>query len=584
MNAYRSASVLVASVLVAVVASTDPARAATDPTTLAVDGTVRVVVVERFGDDARAEHRYSVETDDGAMIPVELDDEVPANSRFRGELVVEGAVAGDLRDQGQMPRAGGTIREDTRAGRIAVASAADGSTPLRVESSTVTARAAASVVPAVHRVYLAVMTGRGTIEETDAEIKALVGSVTDYWMTESRGIIAAFPIEATRSFATVLAGPESQSCGMETNPNLVWNEAAATFPGVSFAPASRNHLVVAMADECSGSGVAGVAAVGSDLSSGGRMSLSLGTIAEQVGVHEMGHTFGLGHANLQACAGCAVQEYMHLFSPMGLAIKVPFLLAPPALDSAFLRKLGVADAAEVPQVSVHNGPVTRGVHVDPRSGSTGARGVEVVDPVSGARYVVEHRDGTGRDTGSLYSYGAVMDGGMSYRPGVTVTTTGADDSITVLTPSATEASFQPGQTFVGAGGTVRITVTAAGTGGADLTVSLAAPAPAPATTVPAPAPAAPATAAFRAKTPKITGTSKVGRTLKVTVGAWSPRPSFGYQWYANGKKISAKGTKKSFKLTSRQKGKKITVRVTARKAGYATVARTSKPTKKVARK
>lgn len=87
-----------------------------------------------------------------------------------------------------------------------------------------------------------------------------------------------------------------------------------------------------------------------------------------------------------------------------------------------------------------------------------------------------------------------------------------------------------------------------------------------------------------ASTPRISGTAKVGRTLKVTVGSWSPRPTFRYQWFANGRKISSKSTKASFRLTSRQKGKRITVRVTGTRTGYATVSKMSKKTKKVARR
>ncbi|MCD9199908.1 hypothetical protein [Aeromicrobium wangtongii] len=585
MSIYRWASVLTASLLVTAVAATDPARAATGPTTLAVDGTVRVVVIDRFGDHAHADHLYSVETDDGAMIPVDLHGQAAANSRFRGELVVEGDVAADLRARGVMPRAGSTIREDTRAGRVAIASAEDESTPLRVAASSVTARAAAAAVPTEHRVYLAVMNGRGTLEESQEQIQAVVGSITDYWTAESGGLIASFPIVSTKTFTTSVAGSTEVSCGMATDPRFVWDEAARLFPGVPFAQSSRNHLVVAMADECSGSGVVGVAEIGTDLSSGGRMSLSLGSIAQQVGIHEMGHTFGLGHANVQRCAACAVDEYEDLFSPMGLAVTADFPLEPPALDTAFRRKLGVAGAAEVAQVSATNGPATRAVHVDPRGGLTGVRGVEIVDPLSGTRYHVEHRSGTARDAGTLYSYGANIGTGLVYRPGVTVTTAGTLDSITLLTPTPAAASFGVGQSFVSPSGSVRFLVAAAGGGGADLTVTFGPSAPAPpAPAPPAPAPPAPVPGRLAAKTPKITGTAKVGKTLKVKVGSWSPKPSFSYQWYAGGKKITSKGTKASLKLTARQKGKKITVRVTARKTGYTTVSKTSKATKKVARK
>jgi hypothetical protein len=80
--------------------------------------------------------------------------------------------------------------------------------------------------------------------------------------------------------------------------------------------------------------------------------------------------------------------------------------------------------------------------------------------------------------------------------------------------------------------------------------------------------------------PKITGTAKVGKTLKASVGAWTPEPEFTYRWYSNGKVIKG-ATKASLKLKKAQKGKKITVKVTAKKTGYDTEIRTSKATKKV---
>jgi hypothetical protein len=81
-------------------------------------------------------------------------------------------------------------------------------------------------------------------------------------------------------------------------------------------------------------------------------------------------------------------------------------------------------------------------------------------------------------------------------------------------------------------------------------------------------------------TPKITGTAKVGKTLKVKVGAWRPAPAFRYQWYANDKAIKG-ATKPSYKLKKAQKGKKIKVKVTATKSGYETETRISGATKKV---
>ncbi|MFD7615984.1 hypothetical protein [Streptomyces sp. NPDC059802] len=85
------------------------------------------------------------------------------------------------------------------------------------------------------------------------------------------------------------------------------------------------------------------------------------------------------------------------------------------------------------------------------------------------------------------------------------------------------------------------------------------------------------------KQPTISGTAKVGRTLKAAHGTWTPAPtSYGYQWYASGKAISG-ATKSSLTLKSAQRGKKITVKVTARRTGHASGTAISKATKAVAR-
>jgi len=79
-------------------------------------------------------------------------------------------------------------------------------------------------------------------------------------------------------------------------------------------------------------------------------------------------------------------------------------------------------------------------------------------------------------------------------------------------------------------------------------------------------------------TPTISGTAKVGRTLTAKPGTWKPSGvKLSYQWYRSGSKISG-ATKSSYKLTSKDKSKKITVKVTGTKSGYLSVTKTSKST------
>lgn len=62
--------------------------------------------------------------------------------------------------------------------------------------------------------------------------------------------------------------------------------------------------------------------------------------------------------------------------------------------------------------------------------------------------------------------------------------------------------------------------------------------------------------------PKIVGTLRVGSTLTANVGVWSPKPSFTYQWYRSGKKITG-ATASTYTLVGKDQGKKIRVRVLA---------------------
>ena len=88
--------------------------------------------------------------------------------------------------------------------------------------------------------------------------------------------------------------------------------------------------------------------------------------------------------------------------------------------------------------------------------------------------------------------------------------------------------------------------------------------------------AAPATAAVAkgkapkaTKLPAITGTAKVGRTVRVSAGSWSPKAdSYRYEWRLNGKLIKG-ATRSSLKLTASMRAKKLTVTVIAKRAGHA---------------
>jgi subtilisin family serine protease len=77
-------------------------------------------------------------------------------------------------------------------------------------------------------------------------------------------------------------------------------------------------------------------------------------------------------------------------------------------------------------------------------------------------------------------------------------------------------------------------------------------------------------------TPRITGTTRVGSTVRVNPGTWRPGAYVTYQWYAGGVPISG-ATGKSYRIAGAHVGKKLTVVVTGRKSGYATTDKSSDP-------
>jgi hypothetical protein len=86
-----------------------------------------------------------------------------------------------------------------------------------------------------------------------------------------------------------------------------------------------------------------------------------------------------------------------------------------------------------------------------------------------------------------------------------------------------------------------------------------------------------------AGTPTISGTKTVGRTLTAKPGTWGPgKVPLAYQWYRGSAKISG-ATKSTYKLTSKDAGKTIKVRVTSRTDAFAQVSMESKATAKIAK-
>jgi hypothetical protein len=83
------------------------------------------------------------------------------------------------------------------------------------------------------------------------------------------------------------------------------------------------------------------------------------------------------------------------------------------------------------------------------------------------------------------------------------------------------------------------------------------------------------------QTPKIAGTARKGKKLTAKVASWGPLPvRLKYQWLRNGRPIEG-ATKRTYVLKEGDVAKRLVVKVTGSKNGFAAAARKSRPTVKV---
>lgn len=503
--------------------------------TTAVKGKVETVIKESFRDH-HSEEFQSINTDAGDVIPVSTrgGTALPTGGRFVGKVV--------MTDSATQPVATATV------------------TPATV---------AAAPVPAVHKAYVAVV-GTSQPTMTESQAAALVDQITGYWVDQSKTaggtIISDFPTEDIEIFALDSAA----TC--LSDHNTLWNDVDDKFLGVDF-DGSPNHLIVILPGCASG----GLGTVGTSLASGGMSIVAIANgAADQIGVHELGHNVGLGHANLEYCndAGttpCPVEEYGNAYSVMAAGFTGLANPNLPSLDSVFRQALGLTTSTELRPVTLPFGApeaVTTPVHLAPRADSAGARGVEVTDPETGDKILVEHRSGTGRDANVVYtrqpSYSESLPDGSTapFKSGVVisrVTDVGVNTGpvnllMTERVGSLRQTSFGAGDRYVSPNGNVTVNVTAAsGTAGADIAVTLDAP-------------------YVASSKPTIVGTVKVGNTVRANSGTWETGSTLSYQWLSNGSAIAG-ATLEIYRPPTY--GRTLSVQVTGSKAGRLTVRQTS---------
>ncbi|MGN0065140.1 MAG: hypothetical protein ACI379_12940 [Nocardioides sp.] len=367
-------------------------KRATPTATVQVSGTVKVVAGEEEHDD-----QIYLETDAGQFLRLESGFEAQSLSRFTGTVAIVDATSAELASD-----------------RTAISRAAESGEEVRVLDGTVTPYTAAAKT-GTHRTYVAMATNLGRLSAPNDALLKRMGQAQKYWVRESRGRIKTWAtpgrIKKFRTTTTTVA----RACGLGSSDFMEFTQEAGrkAFPGVDFSGRKPNHLVVVVPGSCTHTGVVGRAQIGVSLKSGGPAIISsdeyYAGATKFTTAHELGHTFGMHHANTPG------YSYGDAYEVMGSAPGDT-----PMLGAAYRAQQGIFAKGEVTDVNARSTSVT----LNKISSLKGRRVARFVNPDNGAQCFVEYRDGGGRDAKAIYTqntYAPAGYGGFLYRTGVTVT-------------------------------------------------------------------------------------------------------------------------------------------------------------------
>ncbi|RNL78516.1 RICIN domain-containing protein [Nocardioides marmorisolisilvae] len=285
--------------------------------------------------------------------------------------------------------------------------------PLGLTTQAV-ADATAAPAPIKETLYLVRVTNLGSYTKTFDDgktkvftkeaIEAQVDRGLRYWETATDNRIA-FTRKPTLDFAT------SYDCD---HAGDILHDAAAKIPelhgiNIDGGMTTAEHVMVIVPPGCTHDGF-GLLGGGFNTTGGVFLSLTTNNLFQAV-VHELGHNFGLDHANAIKCTdvdGCVRKGYANNYAPMsgsfpgGSSSEGP---DEPALSSFERDRLGVAAPGELQSFALPENQRTRTLVFDlhPRSSQNGLRGVSVVDPTDPwKKYWIDFRNGFGADEKSQY--------------------------------------------------------------------------------------------------------------------------------------------------------------------------------------
>ena len=439
---------LLAGALVSAPAAAAPAAAATateppadvvvvddaqyaDAAQLEVSGTLQVVEADVPVTDKGVALAPEVEsstyllTDTGESIQLEggLPDGAVSGSTLEGTLALTDEASAELEVAPEVVDAASTepLPAESAESMQILSTATTENVAMPVAAATITQPSTvAAAAPLTHSFYVAVVQPQGSSVKgttfSDAKVRSLVSTVSKYWKSQSNSVINGV------SLAKITRFTSNTSCaGRSTSVHTWWSQAGAKFsdnPNVFFGAGTGRHLVVLNPDGSSAQGpcarklgFTGLGTLGASSSDGGKIMATVGSsLGAATVAHEFGHNISLGHANVAVCTsdtiveapgtGCGIDEYWDLYDIMGATVVGQKSM--PSLSLPAKDRLGFLPAGDV-VTAASNGQATTTVTqvIRPISGTSGSRGIRITDPVSGANYWVEFRNGSAQDAGLL---------------------------------------------------------------------------------------------------------------------------------------------------------------------------------------